>query len=409
MKKHKTSLFIFRRDLRLEDNTALIEALKDSEEVIPCFIFDPRQMSKMNEYLNTNALGFMKQSLDELNQELKKHKSHLFTFFGETEEVLRRFLEKKNAEAVYLNKDYTPFSKERDLNIKKICEENNCTYYEYEDIFLTSPTQGLKKDKTPYTIFTAYYNNSKKITPKLPQKNKYNNYSKKEFSFENKSMLINLGVWVNENAPTNGGRKEGLKILKELNQQKEYYFTRNFPSKKTTHISPHLKFGTISVRETYFKILTTLGENHPLIRQLYWKDFFTQIGYFFPKVFGSNFNKKFDYAKWDNSEEKFIKWCKGETGHPIVDAGMNELNTTGFMHNRVRMITASFLVKDLHIDWRKGEKYFAQKLIDYDPCVNNGNWQWVAGTGCDAAPYFRIFNPWIQQKKFDPNTEYIKR
>ncbi|MCM2325813.1 MAG: DNA photolyase family protein, partial [Candidatus Woesearchaeota archaeon] len=209
---------------------------------------------------------------------------------------------------------------------------------------------------------------------------------------------------------THGGRKEGLKILSSLGRFAGYSEDRNYPSRElTTKLSPHNKFGTLSIRETYYEITRQLGEFSVLLNELYWRDFFTHIGYFFPHVFGHAFKNKYDNIKWKDDELKFKAWCEGKTGFPIVDAGMRELNSTGFMHNRVRMITASFLIKDLHIDWRKGEKYFATKLIDYDPCVNNGNWQWAASTGCDAQPYFRIFNPWLQQERYDYECRYIKR
>ena len=206
------------------------------------------------------------------------------------------------------------------------------------------------------------------------------------------------------------GRKECLDILSNLTRFNNYEVERDYPSKeRTTHLSPYLKFGTCSIREAYHRIKTVLGNEHPLIRQLYWRDFFVQIGYYFPRVFNSAFREKFNEIKWQNNMNIFELWCNGKTGFPIVDAGMRELNSTGYMHNRVRMIVSSFLVKDLHLDWRKGEEYFANKLIDLDIAVNNGNWQWTASTGCDAQPYFRIFNPWIQQRKYDPDCKYIKK
>ncbi len=207
-----------------------------------------------------------------------------------------------------------------------------------------------------------------------------------------------------------GGRQEALKILKHLKEYRTYATTRDFPSlDKTTHLSPHLKFNTCSCREIYYAMKENLSAHSPLIRSLYWRDFFTSIAFYFPHVFGKPFHKKYESLSWSYDLKKFHLWCEGKTGFPIVDAGMRELKETGFMHNRVRMIAASFLVKDLHIDWLWGEKYFAKTLIDYDPAINNGNWQWVASTGCDAQPYFRIFNPWLQQKKFDPDCIYIKK
>ncbi len=409
MKKYKKSLFIFRRDLRIDDNTALIEALKQSEEVLPCFIFDERQISPTNNYRSLNALQFMVESLEDLELQLKKKKGRLYYFFGVTESFLERFVEKQNIGAIFVNKDYTPFSKKRDEKIKEICEKNKIDFNEFEDALLNSPENTLKKDKTPYTIFTAYYNNAKKIEIKMPLKNNYTNYSKEVFKFENKTLLINIKNLFNEKIAFHGGTSEGKKILKKIKRFDNYYFIKDFPKESTTLLSAHNKFGTISIREVYWSIVEQLGPYSPILRQLYWRDFFTNVAYHYSKVFGNNFNKKFDTVVWINDSKNFELWKNASTGYPIIDAGMQELNTTGFMHNRVRMIIASFLTKDLHIDWREGEKYFAQKLIDYDPSVNNGNWQWVAGTGCDAAPYFRIFNPWIQQKKFDKDCDYIKK
>ena len=213
----------------------------------------------------------------------------------------------------------------------------------------------------------------------------------------------------NENIFFHGGRRNGLTILKNIKEFKEYAQTRDIPAFPTTGLSAHNKFGTLSIREVYYSIKDVLGASHPLIKQLYWRDFYTQIADHFPHVFGHNFLKKYKKLAWRNNTEHFKRWCTGTTGFPIVDAGMRQLNATGWMHNRARMIVASFLTKDLLIDWRWGEFYFAKQLADYDPAVNNGNWQWAASTGCDAQPYFRIFNPWIQQKNFDPQCTYIKQ
>ena len=207
-----------------------------------------------------------------------------------------------------------------------------------------------------------------------------------------------------------GGRKNAQKVLNRLADFNDYDTDRDIPAKEaTTGLSAHNKFGTVSIREVYHAVTDALGSSHTIIRELYWRDFFSHVAFHFPHIFGHAFHKKYEQLEWENSRKKFKVWCDGKTGFPIVDAGMRQLNVTGFMHNRVRMIVASFLVKDLHIDWRWGEKYFAQNLVDYDPAVNNGNWQWAASTGCDAQPYFRIFNPWIQGKKFDLDCIYIKK
>lgn len=420
-KKYTTSLFLFRRDLRLDDNTGLLFALEQSEKVIACFIFDPRQV-KENKYKSNNAIQFMIESLEDLDMQLKKHTSKLFLYYGETHKVVRKLIkqedinqEKEKIDAIFLNRDYTPFSKKRDEALKKICREHNVAYHSCADLLLHEPEEVKKDNEKPYTIFTPFFKKALLLNLKKSQKNKHIHYFKEKTKKEqslNKEMYEKVLPQSKRNKKSiiKGGRAKALNILKELNKHVNYDKEKDIPYKQaTTYLSAHLKFGTISVREAYEHIQKSLGPHHPLLRQLFWRDFFTHIAFHFPHVFGESFYKKYDAIVWKHSAARFKAWCEGKTGFPIVDAGMRELNTTGYMHNRVRMITASFLVKDLHIDWRKGEQYFAQKLIDYDPCVNNGNWQWAASTGCDAVPYFRIFNPWNQQKRFDLDCEYIKQ
>ena len=388
------SLFIFRRDLRLEDNTGLIEALKNSEVVIPAFFLDPRQLEN-NDYFSENAFEFMINSLKELDSELKSKGSKLYLFKGEPEEVIKEL----KIDSVYLNEDYTPFSKERDAKIKNFCEENNIGFNSYHDLLLNEPGKVLKEDGKPYTVFTPYFNKAVKYNVKKPIKNNYSNYYKGEI----KNTIALPNVKSNPSLFVKGGRKEALSVFK--NSFLRYDEERDYPSVKgTTGLSAHHKFGTISIRESY-EVFSKM--NKFLTTELYWRDFFTTIAYYHSHVFGKPFHKKYEKITWET--EHFDKWKEGMTGYPIVDAGMRELNKTGYMHNRVRMITASFLTKHLLIDWRKGEKYFASKLVDYDPCVNNGNWQWASSTGCDAQPYFRIFNPWRQQERFDRECEYIKK
>lgn len=405
--KYKKSLFIFRRDLRIEDNTALINALKSSEKVIPIFIFNYEQICKRkNNYFSENAFEFMINSLKELNNEFKNINFKLYFFLGENQDIIKKLIKKEKINAIFINKDYTLFSKKRDNEIKKICEKEKIDLNEFDDLLLTPLDKALKKDKTPYTIFTPFYKLTKNFSIKLPQKNNFRNYYNKKITSEIKIEEIRYDK--NKKIKIQGGRKEGLNLLKNAKKMFEYNSKRDFPFLDfTTHLSAHHKFGTISIRESFF----SLKENETLLRQLYWRDFFTQIAFHFPKVFGKSFKEKYENIDWikNENDKNFIAWKNGLTGFPIVDAGMRELNTTGYMHNRLRMITASFLTKDLHIDWRLGEKYFAQKLVDYDPCVNNGSWQWCASTGCDAQPYFRIFNPWLQQQKFDKNCLYIKK
>lgn len=387
------TLFIFRRDLRIQDNTGLIEALKNHDEVLPCFIFDPRQ-TKGNDYFSEQCFSFMVDCLKDLDKELKDKGSRLYLFQGQAHEVVKKL----KAENVYVNRDYTPFSQKRDAEIAKVANLHTC-----DDILLIKPEQALKEDGDPYTVFTPFWKkNSQQKVPK-PQENNHKNYFSGKVAGTVDFPKVDSPFYT-------GGRKQALEIIKKLKDFEGYKELRNIPAlDKTTHLSAHNKFGTVSIRELYFAISKALGPHSDLLRQLYWRDFFTHIAFHFPKVFGKSFHEKYDKIKWLNNKKHFTAWKEGKTGFPIVDAGMRELNETGYMHNRARMIVASFLTKDLHIDWRWGEKYFAQKLVDYDPVVNNGSWQWAASTGCDAQPYFRIFNPWLQQKKFDPDCKYIKK
>lgn len=407
---YKTSLFIFRRDLRLHDNTALNQAALLSETVIPCFIIDPRQAGEKNTFRSEAALQFMHESLQELDAELRKKKSHLYLFYGEAEKVIAQLLTQQTIDALFFNKDYTPFSLKRDAAIAKAAHKHACSVHSFDDELLTNPEEVKTKSNTPYTIFTPFFKHAVRTYPIATPAKLYSiTFATKKIIGETPNGLKKLVYTPNKNIHVHGGRSRALALLKKIKTFKNYTSTRNLPALETTNLSAHHKFGTISIRETYQAICKDLAKNHPLIQQLYWRDFFSHVIYHSPFVLGQPFKEKYKKLTWENNTKKFAAWCSGNTGFPIVDAGMRQLNETGFMHNRVRMITASFLVKDLHIDWQWGEKYFAQKLVDYDPAVNNGNWQWVASTGCDAQPYFRIFNPWLQQKKFDPQSVYTKR
>ncbi len=406
---YTTSLFLFRRDLRLVDNTALIEAGKQSQEVIPAFIIDPRQ-TEPHPYRSESGLLFLYHSLLELDESLKEKNSHLFVWRGKAEETLESILKETKAEALFINADYTPFSRARDEKIERLCKKYGVTFHTYHDALLHAPGTILKDDGKPYTVYTPFMRKSRTAPVLLPMKQ--NNVHYRKESYQSETELSSLKEMLPGTFPqlrVKGGRKEGLKRLREATALTTYAETRNIPSVHgTSLLSAHHKFGTISIRESYAGITEALGVTHTLINELYWRDFFTHIAFFFPQVFGHSFHKEYDKLHWSKNTTHLEAWKKGETGFPIVDAGMRELNATGYIHNRVRMVTASFLVKDLHIDWREGEKYFAQKLVDYDPAVNNGNWQWAASTGCDAQPHFRIFNPWLQQKTYDPDCVYIK-
>lgn len=408
-KKYRLALHIFRRDLRLQDNTALNHALASAKSVVPCFIFDKNQVEK-NDYKSENCIQFMAQSLLELDQALEARKSKLYVFYGHAHEIVERLIEFLPIEAIFINRDYTPFSIKRDQKIKQHCDQKGIDFHCYADALLHEPEQVHKSNRQPYTIFTPFFHMASQLHIEPPTKLSGDNFYNGEINFSSRKYLDSYLKLDNANLFVKGGREEGRLLLKQARNLADYQEIRDFPYKNngTSKLSAHNKFGTVSIREVHAVIAKALGADHPLIRALYWRDFFTHISFHYPKVFGHAFQTRFSNIQWPNNENYFRAWCEGRTGFPIVDAGMRELNTTGFMHNRVRMIVASFLTKDLHIDWRWGEKYFAQKLVDYDPAVNNGNWQWAASTGCDAQPYFRIFNPWLQQAKFDPDCLYIK-
>jgi deoxyribodipyrimidine photo-lyase len=409
---HRLSVHIFRRDLRLHDNTALLQALKESTTVIPCFIFDPRQV-ETHDYQSKPALQFMLASLKELDADLRARGSKLYVFYGKPKEVIQTLIRTKKIDAVYLNADYTPFSKQRDAAIQKTCTKHNISYTQTHDALLTEPGTILTQQQSPYTVFTPFYKVAAKKIIATPSRCTKKNFYSKSIPGTKKidSYIHKILPKHNPSIAVEGGRTQAKKLLRTFASKKQYARMRDIPSEaSTSHLSAHHKFGTISIRETYHWAEKLDGNNKTVFRQeLFWRDFFTHIAYHFPHIFEGPFRKKYAHIRWSKSKKKFEAWCTGMTGFPIVDAGMRELNTTGYMHNRVRMIVASFLVKDLHINWQWGEKYFAQMLVDYDPAVNNGNWQWAASTGCDAQPYFRIFNPWLQQKRFDPQCSYIKK
>ncbi len=385
----------------MEDNTGLLRALEESEEVLTCFFLDPRQLQS-NPYRSDFAVKFMFESLEDLAGQIERKGGRLNILRGEAEEMVAKIVKDEGVEAVFVNRGYTPFSKKRDEAILRVAPE----FFRLPDALLNEPEVVLKGDGDPYTVFTPYWKKAREVAVREPRKCNFGNFCDRDLGSvelvapevgEHPEILL-------------GGREEALKLLGKLADFKNYSEERDIPAlKKTTHLSPHHKFGTVSIREVYHRVAETLGPSSGILQELYWRDFFTQIAWHFLHVFGKSFKPKYDKVPWPGKKEHFEAWKEGKTGFAIVDAGMRELNTTGFMHNRVRMITASFLVKDLHVDWREGERYFASKLVDYDPAVNNGNWQWAASTGCDAQPYFRIFNPERQEERFDPEREYIKK
>ena len=396
----KISIFWFRRDLRLKDNHGLYQALESGKKVLPIFIFD-EDILDLLENKSDKRVDFIVQALQTLNSFLKSKNKGIKIFKGKPLEIYKKLTENYEIEAVYSNEDYEPYAIKRDQEIANFLASKNIAFHQFKDQVIFHKDEIVKADKKPYTVYTPYsklwLNEFQKVDLQgFPSEKKLDNLL--DIPFE-ELKIEDIGFQKTDLA---------FEIPEaDLHIIKTYEETRNFPAVKgTTQLGVHLRFGTISVR----KLAKIAKENNlTFLKELIWREFFMQILYHFPKVVNHSFKSKYDAIPWENNPEFLEKWKAGKTGFPIVDAGMRELNATGFMHNRVRMITASFLIKHLLTDWRIGEAYFAEKLMDYDLSANNGNWQWCASSGCDAAPYFRIFNPDEQQKKFDPDFKYIKK
>lgn len=422
-KAYKNSIFIHRRDLRLQDNAAFLEALKNSEKVHGIFIIDEMQVGDKNSYRSSKQVRFMAESLEDLREQYKQYGAEISFFYGKTLDILKEILKSSSSEieAVFINADYTPFAKKRDEEILKLCSKFGKDFHSFHDILLTGdPQNTLKDDGKPYTVFTPYWKKARSLEISKPQiikgalKEKIENgalaLKRLPGSISHEEFINIFSKFPKEKQVyIYGGRKSALEILKKIKDQIKYGSKRDQLVYSTSHLSPYIKFGSLSIREVYHAMITMLGEGSPLVRQLFWHDFYTSILHHFPYTLEESYDKKHNKLFWNESEKDFRVWAEGRTGFPIVDAGIRELLATGYMHNRARLIVGSFLTKDLHIYWKKGEQFFAQHLIDYDPAINNGNWQWVASTGVDPVPYFRIFNPWLQAKKFDSQAEYIKK
>ena len=389
-------IFWFRRDLRINDNTALYNALINGKNIQPIFIFDDNIVEELPK--NDARITFIYQQLNSINVELKKHGSSLKIFYGDPYKIFTEILYNNRVNNVYINRDYEPYALERDSSIFELLKDFGGQLKSYKDQVIFEQNEVVKKDGLPYTVFTPFKNKwleKFRSTENIIYKNpNLKNLVKSNYTFPSMEDL--------------GFEESSIKVPDfDLKVVAKYDETRNFPSlDSTSKIGPHLRFGTVSIREIVESIKDV---NSTYLSELIWREFFMQILWHFPKVVKENFRAKYDGIQWRNKEDEFKKWCEGKTGYPLVDAGMRELNATGFMHNRVRMVTASFLCKHLLIDWRWGEAYFAEKLLDYELASNNGNWQWSAGTGCDAAPYFRVFNPSEQIKKFDNKNQYINK
>jgi deoxyribodipyrimidine photo-lyase len=393
-------IFWYRRDLRFNDNHGLYEALKSGYEVIPVFIFDKNILDELPE--DDKRVDFIYQQIISLNEQLLKTGRNLHVYYGFPEEIFSGLAEKYNPASVYTNHDYEPYATERDNRISGFLKSKGIEFKTFKDQVLFEKDEILKSDLTPYVVFTPFSRrwHERKQEKGVPYFNSIQLLD--NFSQEKAPEIPSLEKL--------GFKKSGQIFHKPVideNLIRKYEETRNFPGlDATSRFGHHLRFGTISVREAI-----KAGEEFSLVwlNELIWREFFMQILWHYPNVVKNSFRPEYDRIQWRNDEAEFENWKNGLTGYPMVDAGMRELEHTGFMHNRVRMITASFLSKHLLIDWRRGEAWFAEKLLDYELSSNNGNWQWAAGTGCDAAPYFRIFNPSEQQKKFDKDLRYIRK
>jgi deoxyribodipyrimidine photo-lyase len=412
--KFDNGLFIFRRDLRIIDNNGLNLINSKCKNIFAIFIFTPEQVTNTNKYKSNNAVQFMIESLEDLSLQINKQGGKLYTFYGHNDTVVKKCIEHFNIDYICFNKDYTPYALERDEKIVELCKKLNIVCDLGYDYYLHEPNTIFSSSNTAYQKFTPYYEaclKKKIMGPVGARKIHFDNGSKNNPSNVNTITFKTafekfIHGKINQEILVHGGRPNAIKQLSiAIKTQKHYSKTHNLLNHPTTQLSAYIKFGCLSIREVYFKF----KGNHDLVRQLIWRDFYANILFSFPYVLGHPMKQTYNKIRWNKSERWLELWEKGETGFPLVDAGLREMNETGYMHNRCRLIVASFLVKTLLIDWRKGEKYFATKLVDYDVASNNGNWQWVAGTGSDSSPYFRIMNPWIQSKEFDPDAEYIKK
>jgi len=398
------SLFIFRRDFRIKDNTALNHCIENSNIIYPIFIFTPEQIQH-NSYKSDNAVMFMVESLMELKKELPQ-----LTFcYGEIDDVIENIIKNNDIENIYANTDYTPYSVKREKIIEKICKKNDIILNLSHDITLFEPKSITTGSGSIYQKFTPFYNVciKKDVRESMSRNIKNAKHTKTKYEIETKK--IKTFYEENEHIHIHGGRINAMKILHNMKKFKDYDKTRNYLHIETTNLSAYLKFGCISIREAYHYVKDKLGRKDPLLRQLIWREFYYHLGDGFIERFGNSLKEHYDKIKWENDSSKFNKWKSAKTGYPIVDACMTQLNTTGYMHNRGRLIVSSFLIKNLMIDWRWGEKYFAQKLVDYDVLVNQGNWQWTSGSGADSQPYFRVFNPSRQSENYDKDAIYIKK
>jgi deoxyribodipyrimidine photo-lyase len=399
--KQQISIFWFRRDLRLDDNTGLQHALDSNYPVLPIFIFDPQILNKLVSKQD-GRVEFIYREISKIKSTLEQHGSTLQIFHDTPENVFGSLLNQYRVEGIFSNRDYEPYALERDNKIKLLLAGSNIRFNSFKDHVIFEGKEVLKQDGTPFKVFTPF----KKVWLQHFESSASSQHSVPPL-FENFLKTDPISAPTLE---TLGFEKTFLDFPIsniDFNIINNYHQHRDYPAMNgTSRIGVHLRFGTVSIRK-----LVALAKKHndTWLNELIWREFYSSVLQHFPYVVSGAFNKKYDHIPWRNNETEFRKWCMGDTGYPMVDAGMRELNNTGYMHNRVRMVTASFLTKHLLIDWKWGELYFAQKLLDFELASNNGGWQWAAGTGTDAQPYFRVFNPESQAEKFDPKSEYIKK
>lgn len=395
------NIFWFRRDLRLEDNCGLFHALNSDNIVLPIFIFDKNILHKLQP--DDARVSFIHQELENINHQLSQFDSKLSVFHGNPSDIFKELQEKHTIKTVFTNHDYEPYGIQRDLEIEKNLSSNQINLKTFKDQVIFEKNEIVKKDGSAYKVYTPF---SKKWIEAyqfkglqfFPSEQNLKNFIKSK----NESILTLKEIGFTASSIKVKSYKVSTKLINA------YEETRNFPAQdSTSKLGTHLRFGTVSIRKMVDK--ASKSNNITFLKELIWREFFMQILWHYPHTTKDSFKPKYDRIVWRNNEEEFKAWCKGNTGYPLVDAGMRELNQTGFMHNRVRMLVGSFLCKHLLIDWRWGEAYFAEKLHDYEQSSNIGNWQWVAGTGVDASPYFRIFNPTTQIQKFDKDLNYIKK
>lgn len=400
----KIAVFWFRRDLRLHDNVGLYQALKSGLPVLPIFIFDHNILHELP--ADDARVGFIHEQLQKMRLELQKqYGSSIAIFQGEPFKVFEKLISNYEVATVYTNHDYEPYAKERDVEIQKLLNKNDVEFKTFKDQVIFEKSEVVKDDGDPYVVYTPFKNKWKDSFKPAVHLVNYDTFP----LFEN---LVKEKELPNLSLKDIGFESSKIKVPEYVvtpSLINNYEATRNFPAKEkgTSRLGPHLRFGTVSIREIVKKAIAE--ENEVFWSELIWREFFMQILWHFPNTVNKAFKPKYDRIAWRNNESDFEKWKEGQTGYALVDAGMRELNTTGYMHNRVRMLVASFLCKHLLIDWRWGEAYFAEKLLDYEQASNVGNWQWAAGSGVDAAPYFRIFNPMTQVDKFDKQKEYINK